>query len=196
MASTYCLGVDVGGTFTDLVALDEQSGSLWHSKVHSTPHDQSVGVRNGIQNILSKLPDPEPVVFRTINHGTTIATNTLLEQSGAKVALVVTEGYRDILQTRRSHVPGGHESQGNSSKCRDSLLTFPTGLAAWITWKMPDSLAPLELTVEAPGRIAIDGTEIRKFDEELFVERLKTVAAEKPHAFTVSLINSFANGEQ
>ena len=108
MASSFCLGVDVGGTFTDLVALDEKSGALYHSKVHSTPHDQSVGVRAGIDDILFKLPNSEPVVFRTINHGTTIATNTILEQRGAKVALIVTEGYKDILQSRRSHVPGGH----------------------------------------------------------------------------------------
>ena len=114
MASSYCLGVDVGGTFTDLVALDEQSGALYHSKVHSTPHDQSVGVRAGIDDILSKLPDSEPVVFRTINHGTTIATNTILEQRGAKVALIVTEGYKDMLQSRRSHVPGGRLDCGNS----------------------------------------------------------------------------------
>ena len=110
MASMYSLGVDVGGTFTDLVALDEQSGSIWHCKVHSTPHDQSVGVQSGIERILSKLPDRESVAFRTINHGTTVATNTILEQNGAKVALIVTEGYKDILQTRRSHVPGGHSN--------------------------------------------------------------------------------------
>ena len=115
MAPSYCLGVDVGGTFTDLVVLEEQSGSTWHSKVHSTPRDQSVGVQNGIKSILSKLPNPESVVFRTINHGTTIATNTIIEQSGAKVALIVTEGYRDILQTRRSHVPGGYFNSRDES---------------------------------------------------------------------------------
>lgn len=114
MASSYCLGVDVGGTFTDLVALDEKSGALYHSKVHSTPRDQSVGVRAGINNILSKLPESEPIIFRTINHGTTIATNTILEQRGAKVALIVTEGYKDMLQSRRSHVPGGRLNCGNS----------------------------------------------------------------------------------
>ena len=77
-----------------------------------------------------------------------------------------------------------------------NLLIVLTGLAAWITWKMPDPLAPLELTIEAPGRIAIDGKEIRKFDEQLFEKRLRTIASEKPDAITVSLINSFVNDEQ
>ena len=77
-----------------------------------------------------------------------------------------------------------------------NLLTFLAGLAAWITWKMPDPLAPLELTVEAPGRIAVDGKEVREFNEQLFEERLESLAAEKPDAFTVSLINSFANNKQ
>lgn len=61
---------------------------------------------------------------------------------------------------------------------------------------MPDPLAPLELTVEAPGRIAVDGKEVREFDEQLFEERLESLTAEDPDAFTVSLINSFANNEQ
>ena len=61
---------------------------------------------------------------------------------------------------------------------------------------MPDPLAPLDLTIEAPGRIAIDGKEIRNFDEQIFKSRLNTVAAEKPDVFAVSLINSFANHEQ
>ena len=107
MATTYTLGVDVGGTFTDLVILDETSGLTWHAKVRSTPEDPSIGVWQGIENIISQLPDSKSASLRTINHGTTIATNAILEQKGAKVALIVTEGYRDILQIRRSHVPGG-----------------------------------------------------------------------------------------
>lgn len=76
------------------------------------------------------------------------------------------------------------------------LLTVLVGLAAWITWKMPDPLAPLELTIEAPGRVAVDGKEVRKFNEQVFEERLESLVAEKPDAFTVSLINSFANDTQ
>ena len=78
----------------------------------------------------------------------------------------------------------------------NDLLTFLAGLAAWITWKMPDPLAPLELTIEAPGRIAVNGKEVREFNEKLFEKRLESLAAEEPDAFTVSLINSFANETQ
>ena len=170
---SYRLGVDVGGTFTDLLLLREDTGETWRAKVPSTPQDQSLAVIQGKDQILSNIPDAADVVLHVVNHGTTVATNVIIEQKGAKVALVVTEGYKDILQTRRSQVPGN--------------------LASWIIWPKPEPLAPLELTVEAPGRLATDGTEIRPFDEVIFEERFRPVAKEKPDAVTISLINSFAN---
>ena len=172
----YRLGCDVGGTFTDLLLLEEETGNTWRSKVHSTPDDQSVAVKSGIDDILSKVPQDSQVELSVVNHGTTIATNAILEQKGAKVALVVTEGYRDVLQTRRSQIPGG--------------------LATWIIWKKPEPLAPLEMTIEAPGRISTDGKEIYPFDPKAFEERLKRILPYKPDAITVSLLNSFANPTQ
>lgn len=170
---SYRLGVDVGGTFTDLLLLREDTGETWRAKVPSTPEDQSIAVVEGKNQILSQIPNGADIILRVVNHGTTIATNTILEQKGARVALVVTEGYKDILQTRRSQVPGG--------------------LASWIMWPKPEPLAPLELTVEAPGRLATDGAEIRTFDEEVLEKRLESVVAQKPDSVTISLINSFAN---
>lgn len=170
---SYRLGVDVGGTFTDLLLLREETGETWRAKVPSTPEDLSLGVIQGKDHILSKIVGGADVVLHVINHGTTVATNVILEQKGARVALVVTEGYKDILQTRRSQVPGN--------------------LASWIIWPKPDPLAPLELTVEAPGRLATNGTEVRKFDEAIFEERFRPIAKEKPDAVTISLMNSFAN---
>ena len=124
----YRLGVDVGGTFTDLLLLREDDGMTWRAKVSSTPSDQSIAVLRGKERILSQIEDGgADVVLHVINHGTTVATNVILEQKGARVALIVTEGFKDILQTRRSQVPGG--------------------LASWITWKKPEPLADLELTV-------------------------------------------------
>ena len=169
----YRLGVDVGGTFTDLLLLQEDTGQTWRAKVPSTPEDQSLAVIQGKDQILSNIPNGATVVLNVVNHGTTVGTNTILEQKGAKVALVVTEGYRDILQTRRSQVPGG--------------------LASWIIWPKPEPLAPLELTIEAPGRLAPNGTEVRPFDEQVFTETLKGIIDEKPDSVTISLINSFAN---
>ena len=107
MAPTYRLGVDVGGTFTDLLLLEVNTGETWRAKVHTTPMDQSIGVSHGIDEILSKISNSADAVLQVVNHGTTIATNAILEQKGANVALVVTEGYKDVLQTRRSQVPGG-----------------------------------------------------------------------------------------
>ncbi|KAL8940203.1 MAG: hypothetical protein Q9211_002390 [Gyalolechia sp. 1 TL-2023] len=171
--NTYRLGVDVGGTFTDLLLLCENTGETWRAKVPSTPDDQSLAVISGKDQILRNIPGGAETILHVVNHGTTVATNTVLEQKGARVALVVTEGYRDILQTRRSQVPGG--------------------LASWIVWPKPEPLAPLELTIEAPGRLASDGSEIRVFDRNLFKERLQTTLKQKPDAVTISLMNSFAN---
>ena len=84
------------------------------------------------------------------------------------MALVVTEGYKDILQTRRSQVPGG--------------------LASWIIWPKPEPLTPLELTVEAPGRLSSDGSVVREFDEKTFKDRLQLLVKHKPDAITISLI--------
>ena len=170
---SYRLGVDVGGTFTDLLLLREDTGETWRAKVPSTPHDQSLAVIQGKDQILSEVPNGADIVLHVVNHGTTVATNVILEQKGAKVALVVTEGYKDILQTRRSQVPGN--------------------LASWIQWPKPEPLAPLELTVEAPGRLATDGTEIRPFDKAIFEEKFRYIVNEQPDAVTISLINSFAN---
>ncbi len=80
---------------------------------------------NGKDQILRNIPNGADIVPNVFNYGTTVATNAILEQKGAKVALVVTEGYRDILQTRRSQVPGG--------------------LASWIIWPKPEPLAPSKL---------------------------------------------------
>ncbi|KAL8742562.1 MAG: hypothetical protein Q9190_004973 [Brigantiaea leucoxantha] len=173
--SLYRLGVDVGGTFTDLFLLNEESGETWRAKVPSNPDDQSLAVIGGIDELLNKIPNGSDIVLHTVNHGTTVGTNAILEQKGARVALVVTEGYHDILQTRRSQVPGG--------------------LASWIVWQKPEPLAPLELTVEAPGRLAVDGSEVRPFNANVLEERLRKLESENPDAVTICLINSFANSD-
>lgn len=103
----FRLGVDVGGTFTDLLLLDDSTGSTWRHKIPSTPADPSIAVQQGIDEILAKVQGGSKIRPNVINHGTTIATNAILEQKGARVVLVVTQGFKDILQTRRSQVPGG-----------------------------------------------------------------------------------------
>src|SRR5437868_14604155 len=98
----FRIGIDVGGTFTDLVSVDAQ-GRVALAKVPSTPTDQSLGVMQGLDRLAETLGiDRATMLSRTerIVHGTTVATNALLEHKGAKVGLLTTEGHRDILEMR------------------------------------------------------------------------------------------------
>jgi N-methylhydantoinase A len=171
---TYRLGVDVGGTFTDVLLVDETSGQTWRAKTASTPQDQSVGVLRGIDKVCAAA-QLSPSVISEVLHGTTIATNAILEGKGAKVGLVTTAGFRQVLQIARSFVPGG--------------------LAGWIIWPKPEPLAALENTVEAIERIATDGTVITKLDAEDLRGKLRRLRARGVEALAVCLINSFANPE-
>jgi N-methylhydantoinase A len=170
---TYRLGVDVGGTFTDLLLFDEESGKFWRHKTPSTPHDSSEGILNGVKAITAEAGVSASDIAYFL-HGTTVATNAVLEGKGAKVGLVTTEGYRDIMQIARSFVPGG--------------------LAAWIVWPKPQPLAALEDTVDVPGRMGADGKEVRPLDEDAVRAALQKLKANGVEALTVSLINAYTNG--
>jgi N-methylhydantoinase A len=98
----FRIGIDVGGTFTDLVAID-QSGAATLAKVPSTPVDPSLGVIEGLTELATKLKlDRNRLLSRTdrIVHGTTVATNALLESKGARTGLLTTEGHRDVIEMR------------------------------------------------------------------------------------------------
>jgi len=103
---SYRLGVDVGGTFTDVLLINELSGEFHTAKVPSTPQDSSLGVLHGIERVCAKA-GINPHDITQVMHGTTVATNTVLTGSGAKVGLVTTKGYAQVLQIARSFVPGG-----------------------------------------------------------------------------------------
>jgi N-methylhydantoinase A len=168
----YRLGVDVGGTFTDLLLFDEASGRFWRDKTPSTPEDSSIGILNGVREIC-ETAGIEAREITTFLHGTTVATNAVLEGKGARVGLIVTEGYRDIMQIARSYVPGG--------------------LAGWIIWPKPKPLAALEDTIEVGGRISADGAEVRPLDEAGARAALEALKAKGVEAVTVSLINAYVN---
>ena len=106
----FKLGVDVGGTFTDLVLFDEESGRQVRAKIPSTPDDPSVGVLAGIDKICH-LANVSPGDIAQIMHGTTVATNAVLEGKGAKVGLITTQGFKQILHWlapgRRGHSRAG-----------------------------------------------------------------------------------------
>src|SRR3954449_6690313 len=98
----FTIGVDVGGTYTDLVAIDE-GGRTVFAKSPSTPADQSVGVMAGLEELARRLKLTRAEVLGVTDrvvHGTTVATNALLERKGARVALLTTEGHRDVLEMR------------------------------------------------------------------------------------------------
>ncbi|WP_324827379.1 hydantoinase/oxoprolinase family protein [Qipengyuania zhejiangensis] len=170
----YRLGVDVGGTFTDLLLFDNQTGGFWRHKTPSTPHDSSEGILNGV-NAITDEAGVDPAEIEFFLHGTTVATNAVLEGKGARVGLITTEGYRDIMQIARSFVPGG--------------------LAAWIVWPKPQPLAALEDTVTVKGRMGADGTEVRPLDESEIREKLAMLRDAGVEAITVSLINAYVDGK-
>ncbi|MFC4948949.1 hydantoinase/oxoprolinase family protein [Pseudonocardia sp. GCM10023141] len=167
---TYRLGVDVGGTFTDVLLVEEASGATWRAKTASTPADQAVGVLTGIGKVCAEAGIELSEVAQVL-HGTTVATNAILEGKGATVGLVTTKGFRQVLQIARSFVPGG--------------------LAGWIIWPKPEPLAALENTVEVDERIASDGAVIRALDEDDVRAQLGKLSGIQ--ALAVSLINSFAD---
>lgn len=170
--ATYRLGVDVGGTFTDLLLLDETSGATYRTKVPSTPADPSQAILAGVDRICSDAQiSPRDIV--RVMHGTTVATNTVLEAKGARVGLVVTQGYGQILQIARSLVPGG--------------------LAGWIVWPKPEPLVDLEHTVEALERLDPDGGVVRPLDEDDIRRKLQGLAEAGVEALTIALINAYAN---
>ena len=103
---SYRLGVDVGGTFTDLLLINEENGETFTAKVPSTPEDSSLGVLNGISRICDES-GIEPGTIQRVMHGTTVATNAVLTGRGAKVGLITTQGYKYVLQVARSFCPGG-----------------------------------------------------------------------------------------
>ena len=169
---SYRLGVDVGGTFTDLLLVNEKTGALHTAKVPSTPDDSSRGVFNGINKVCEKA-SIEPSEITSVMHGTTVATNTILTGTGAKVGLITTKGYRQVLQIARSFVPGG--------------------LGGWVIYNKSDPLAPLALTIEADERMSSKGEVISNLKVGQLTKDIKELSKKGIEAITVSLINSFAN---
>lgn len=122
---TYRLGVDVGGTFTDILLIDEATGDTYRAKTSSTPEDQSIGVLRGIERACAAAGVPMSEIAEVF-HGTTVATNAILEGKGARVGLVTTDGFRQVLQIARSFVPGASPA-GSSGRSR----------SRWRPWRTP-----------------------------------------------------------
>lgn len=166
------LGVDVGGTFTDLLLFDHHTGRQVRAKTPSTPTDPSAGVLAGIDKVC-RAADISAAQISHIMHGTTVATNAVLESKGARVGLITTEGFRQILHLARSWTPGP--------------------LAGWIIMQKPEPPAAIEYTREARERIDTRGHIVTALDEAALRDTLRELVGQGIEALTVSLINSYTN---
>ncbi len=166
------LGIDVGGTFTDLLLFNDSSGDVHLLKIPSTPEDQSIGILAGIERIIAES-GVSPSEIQTILHGTTVSTNIVLEEKGASVGLLVTRNFEQVLHLARSQTPGP--------------------LAGWITMIKPDPLADLELTRGLDERINAHGEVLSPLDEAQARVAIQEVIDGGAEAITVSLLHAYAN---
>jgi N-methylhydantoinase A len=170
MDKGFRLGVDTGGTFTDLCALDEMSGELAVTKVPSTPTNPALAVLGGIEKLIEKK-GLRPQKVRFLIHGTTVATNALLEHKGAKTALLTTEGFEDVLHIGRQNRP--------------RLYDFRA--------RRPEPVVPRQLRYGLPERILYTGEVLRPLDEAKTAAILQKIKAQGIQSIAVSLIHSYAN---
>jgi N-methylhydantoinase A len=167
---SYSLAVDIGGTFTDIV-LRHSSGALTVDKVLTTHHDLLEGFFAGVANVLKAAAIAPPEVNGVIVHATTIVTNALIERKGPPTALLVTEGFRDVLHIRNEH----------RYEMYDPQIEFP------------DPLVPSELTFGVAERVRADGQMLRAPDLAQVEALAQTLKAKNVASVAVCFLNSYAN---
>ncbi|MGE0800851.1 MAG: hydantoinase/oxoprolinase family protein [Lautropia sp.] len=165
----YTAGVDIGGTFTDVVLLGDD-GRLHTRKVLSTPDDYGRGIVGGIVAALGDLGAHPSQVLRVV-HATTVATNAILEHRGARVGLVTTAGFRDVLEMRRLRIP--------------EMYT--------LNFAKPEPLVPRRLRLEVRGRLGPKGEEWAPLDEGDVVAAARQLAQAGVEAVAISLLHAYAN---
>ncbi len=168
--STFRLGVDIGGTFTDAVMMNESTGEIRLVKMSSTPSDPSVGFVNVIERILKESKVPAQSVTYNV-HGTTVATNTIIEGKGAKAALIATEGFRDVFEIARQIRPKLYD----------------------IFCDKPKPLIPRSLCFEVPERLDFAGEVLEPLDEAKVREVAQLIKQEGVEAVVVCLLHSYVN---
>jgi N-methylhydantoinase A len=170
MSTRYRLGVDVGGTHTDLVLLDAASGTLAVEKVSTTPKNPALGVMNGVQNFAARGIDLAAIEF--FSHGTTITTNALLEMRGARVGLLINRGFRAIQETQ--------------AQVRD-------GNVFDYFFQKPEPIAPQSLTREIGGRIDYTGKELEPLDEAAVRQAAVELKAAGARSIAVCYLFAYMN---
>jgi N-methylhydantoinase A len=166
------VGIDTGGTFTDVVAFDEDSGAVVSTKTPSTPANPADGFLAGIDKVL-RIAEADFADVVAVSHGTTVATNQLLEGKVDALGFVTTEGYEAMLEIARQSVPDGY---GNS-----------------YFWVKPDRIVPRDLVKGVGGRLDFTGAEIRPFDEEGAREVARWFRARGIDTLGVCFLHAYAN---
>src|SRR3954452_5597042 len=166
------IGVDTGGTFTDVVAFDVDSGEIVTTKTPSTPVDPAAGFMTGVRKVLDLIgADPDDIA--SVSHGTTVATNRLLEGRVGDLGFITTEGFEFLLEIARQSVPDGY---GNS-----------------YFWVKPPRIVPVHRVQTVGGRLDHTGAEVRPFDEESAVRAARWFRDQGVDAIGVCLLHSYAN---
>ena len=166
------IAIDTGGTFTDVVAIDEASGEITSTKTPSTPDDPSVGLVEGVRKVLAAAGAGTADV-QMLLHGSTVATNAVLEHKFDGLGLLVTKGFRHLIEIARQSVPDGY---GNS-----------------FFWVKPRRLVPLHLVRELPGRMRFDGSEIEPLDEAAVFSAVEELVEDGVSCIAICLLHSYAN---
>ena len=167
--SEFLIGVDIGGTFTDIVAVDQKNGKQFNGKVLTTPQNPSEAVLNGVKEILSKHKI-DPKKCRVI-HGTTLVANALIERKGAKTALLTTKGFRDVLEIGR--------------EWRYDLFALDLD--------MPLPIVPRNLRFEVSERLNFEGKIIKKLDEKELIKVAKEIKKSGVQTLGIVFLHSFKN---
>lgn len=166
------VAIDTGGTFTDVVAIDDSTGAHYAIKTPSTPSDPSIGLVDGL-NKATRAAKLQLSDVGQLLHGSTVATNAVLEHKFDGLGLLVTEGFRHIIEIARQSVPDGY---GNS-----------------FFWVKPKRLVPLHLVREVPGRMTHQGEEITPLDEAAVVSAVTALNDKGVNCIGVCLMHGYAN---
>lgn len=168
----YRIGIDVGGTFTDVTLLNAETGKYYTYKLSSTLEDQSLAIANGTKETLDLYGVPVSQI-EYFGHGTTVATNMIIERKGAKTALLTTKGFRDLLEIGRQTRPSLYDTQEDK----------------------PEPLVRRSLRTEVNERVMADGTVLRKVEKEQVVALLKELRAQGVESLAVCFLFSFLNDQ-
>ncbi|MEM7424164.1 MAG: hydantoinase/oxoprolinase family protein, partial [Pseudomonadota bacterium] len=169
--SRFALALDVGGTFTDVILADRAGGALWIAKSPSVPAAPAQGFFGGVDKMLAESSVPVDDIASVL-HGSTVATNAILEGKGARTGLVTTAGFRHVLEIGRAEIPRA---------------------ANLFNWVKPQRPVQARHIFEVPGRVRLDGSEMHPLDAGAVTRIAEAIRVAGLEAVAVVLLHSYAN---